>query len=572
MQAGARRPAWRFLHLLSSPGLAALAAFLLVPGLLYPSPRPKAEVNVKEPELPQSQIDTTFPSTASYSTISVSENGNLKDAIDRASCNPNGTIVRLAAGATFTGSFTLPAKNCAPGQWIIIRTDVSDSSLPAADTRINPTYAPKLAKILSSNVAPAIKTTNRAEHYWFMGLEIGVTENIPANYGVFVIGHQETSLADLPHHIVVDRCYVHGNASGGIKRGVEANGASIAVINSYFENFHVVGQDTQAIAAWNSPGPIKIVNNFLEAAGENVMFGGATPTVPNVIPSDIEIRRNHFFKPLSWYLNDPSFKGIPWSVKNILEFKDAQRVLVEGNVLENNWAQAQVGFAVVLTPRGQQGRAPWCTVADITFRYNILTHSGSGFNIAGQDNTSPSEPSQRIWIHDNLVLDIDGAKWGGDGRLYQILNGGRANTHLAIPHDITISHNTGFQSGAILVAADSPDRPILRCLFIDNIQPHGNFGIAGSGRRPGSQSIATYFAESAFTHNVIFDFPPRSAPSDYPLGNFFPSDVNAVHFVDAKNGDFHLGPASRYRHAAADGKDIGADIDALMAATAGVAH
>ena len=526
-------------------------------------------LTVKEPELPRAFVDTKFPSTAGYTEVSVPAGGNLKSAIDQASCNPTGTVLMLAAGASFTGSFTLPAKNCAPGQWIIIRTDVPDSALPAEDTRINPSYAPKLAKILSPNVAPAIKTASGAEHYWFMGVEIGAAENAPMSYGVFVIGHEEAALADLPHHIVVDRCYVHGNASGAIKRGVEANGASVAVINSYLENFHVVGQDTQAVAAWNSPGPIKIVNNFLEASGENVMFGGAVPFVPNIIASDLEIRRNYFFKPLSWRAGDPSFAGTTWTVKNILEFKNAQRVLVEGNVMENNWAQAQSGFAVLFTPRGQRERCPWCTVADVTFRFNILAHSGSGFNIAGQDDTSTSQPSQRIWIHDNLVLDINSKRWGGDGRLYQILNGPRARA-LPPPQDIVISHNTGFESGAVIMVGDTPDHPVRNFLFVDNIQPHGASGIFGSGARPGVGAILTYFADSAFTHNVFADLPSRVSPADYPPGNFFPSDIDEL-FAGAKSGDFHLKPTSRYHGAGTDGKDIGADIDAVMSATAGVA-
>jgi len=295
-----------------------------------------APPTARPPELPRVLIDTTFPPTAGYSIVDVPAESNLQAALNNASCNPNGSILSLAAGAVFTGSFTLPAKHCAEGQWIIIRTNTADSNLPSADARINPKYAPSLAKIFSPNVAPAVKTASGADHYWLMGVEIGVGSGVPMNYGIVAVGHGETSLADLPHHIVVDRCYVHGNPIGAIKRGIEANGAYIAVVNSYFENFHVVGQDTQAIAGWNGPGPFKIVNNFLEAAGENVMFGGAAITIPNVIPSDIEIRRNHFFKPLAWKPGNPAFAGAAWTVKNILEFKDAQRVLVEGNFMENN--------------------------------------------------------------------------------------------------------------------------------------------------------------------------------------------------------------------------------------------
>ena len=41
-------------------------------------------------------------------------------------------------------------------------------------------------------------------------------------------------------------------------------------------------------------------NNYLEAAGENVLFGGTDPTVTNLVPSDILLRRNHLFKPFEW--------------------------------------------------------------------------------------------------------------------------------------------------------------------------------------------------------------------------------------------------------------------------------
>ena len=130
------------------------------------------------------------------------------------------------------------------------------------------------------------------------------------------------------------------------------------MIGSYISDIHVVGQDAQAILGWNGPGPFKIANNELEASGENVMFGGAA-RASNNIPSDIEIRGNHFFKPLSWRVGSPSYAGHHWSVKNLLEFKNAQRVLVTGNILENNWLDSQIGMAFLLTPRAEFGKAPW---------------------------------------------------------------------------------------------------------------------------------------------------------------------------------------------------------------------
>ena len=58
--------------------------------------------------------------------------------------------------------------------------------------------------------------------------------------------------------------------------------------------------DSQAINGYNGAGPFTIENNYLEAAGENVLFGGADPAVTNLVPSDIVLRRNHLFKPLEW--------------------------------------------------------------------------------------------------------------------------------------------------------------------------------------------------------------------------------------------------------------------------------
>ena len=45
---------------------------------------------------------------------------------------------------------------------------------------------------------------------------------------------------------------------------------------------------------------LSIINNYLEAAGENLMFGGSPSAIPNLVPTGIEIRRNYLYKPLRW--------------------------------------------------------------------------------------------------------------------------------------------------------------------------------------------------------------------------------------------------------------------------------
>ena len=72
------------------------------------------------------------------------------------------------------------------------------------------------------------------------------------------------------------------------------------MLNSYISDIKAVNADSQAINGYNGAGPFTIENNYLEAAGENVLFGGADPAVTNLVPSDIVLRRNHLFKPLAW--------------------------------------------------------------------------------------------------------------------------------------------------------------------------------------------------------------------------------------------------------------------------------
>src|SRR5438270_445422 len=79
------------------------------------------------------------------------------------------------------------------------------------------------------------------------------------------------------------------------------------------------GADAQAVAGWNGPGPFDIVDDELDASGENILFGGSDPQIAQLIPSDIRILYNHVDKPLSWRVGDPSYAGTHWSVKNSIE-------------------------------------------------------------------------------------------------------------------------------------------------------------------------------------------------------------------------------------------------------------
>jgi hypothetical protein len=519
-----------------------LIAFLL--GLALLSLWPASGEAAQLPTLPQAFVDTTY-SPPSGNTIVVNAGGNLQTAINNAV--PGDTIV-LQAGATFTGPFTLPNK--VGSAWIYIRSSAY-ASLPPPETRVSIADAVNMPKIVGTAAGTnAIRTNAQAHNYRFVGIEIR-----PAA-GQFVstlvaIGGGETSLANLPHDITFDRCYIHGDPSVGGRRGIAMNGASVAVVDSYISDFKEDGADSQALWSYNSPGPLKIVNNYLEAAAENVMFGGADPAIANLVPSDIEIRRNHFFKPLSWI-------PLTWSVKNLLEFKNAQRILVEGNIFENIWAAGQIGALMNAKSVNQGGGCTWCVTRDLTVRYNRGINLENGFQLGGAPE-GPAVIMNRVLIeHNELAITMPGN--GGSGRIFQIGGG---------PKDITIRHNTGLILVADGMMAFSENNPKSDQFdFRDNLFSNGSSGFDGTGTGTGTATLNAYYTNYTFTKNAILGGGP---PSSYPANNFFPSNTAAVGFVNFAGRNYALTSTSSLRNAASDGTDVGANIAAIAAAISGEA-
>jgi len=519
--------------------------------------QPCSDAVASDPDVQQmlpATLDTTFPSTPGQ-TLHVAAGGDLQAALD--SAQP-GDQITIDAGATFTGPFTLPSKS--GDGWIVVRS--ADPELPAAGTRVTPADAAHMPKILAPNSESAFVTAAGAHHFRLVGLEIAPVDANAMVYVLVQLGDGATTqLSDVPHDLVLDRLYVHGTPTGYLKRGIGIDSARTAVIDSYVSDCHAVGQDAQAIACFNGPGPFKIVDNYLEGSGENVIFGGADPKIPNLVPADIEIRRNYFSKPLTWKTDDPSYAGTHWSVKNLLELKNAERVLVQCNVFEHNWADAQVGLSILMTPRNQDGSAPWCAVSDVTVVDNVVRDVASGFNLAGEDDLHPSQETQRIVVANNLVYGLDPAKWGGDGRSFQVTTPGRPILGLKI------AHNTVFTVGNATVSAGDTMPVAQDFVFRDDLVSHGSYGVFGSGKGEGTAALDFYFPGWKFDHDVGIGFPAQS----YPTGNAFPATPADVGFVDYAGGDYRLGAASLYKGTASDGTDPGADIDRLLSGIAGVA-
>src|SRR4051812_26767295 len=106
--------------------------------------------------------------------------------------------------------------------------------------------------------------------------------------------------------------------------------------------------------------------------------------------------------------------------------------------------------------------------------------------------------------------------------------------------------------------------------FADNLISYGRYGVVGSGTGTGTSSLQTYLSNYDFRKNALFGPPTGFKANTYPLDNLFPVFLGDIHFVALDKDDYHLAAGSPAINAATDGKNIGADIDAVLAAVDGV--
>lgn len=480
--------------------------------------------------------------------INVKAGGDFQAALDRA--KPGDTIV-LQAGAKFVGSFTLPNKTGT--EYITIQSSEL-AKLPPEGTRVSPKEASLMPKILSSGSdKPAILTAAGAHHFRFVGIEISVNKPEDDVFKLIYIGSDEQkSVAQIPHHIAFDRSYIHAHLqqTGRVRSGFSINGSYIEILNSYVSDFHLPDDEGHAIVAWNAPGPFRILNNYIEASGINVLFGGATAQ-KGMNPADLEFRRNHVTKKIEW-------RG-KQQVKNLFELKDMRRAVIEENVFENNWSSAQEGTAIVLTPASLQSGAD-ARVEDIVFRSNIVRKTANAIGMTGTDYGDPKYPNitvqnRGVKIENNLFTEIGGA-WGDKsaGRFMLLTSG-------AGPDDLTVNHNTIINGGSLLVLDGGISKNFV---FTNNIGFHNEYGIISVGSRPGggigSAALQAYMERYIFRKNVIVG----SDSARYPTDNFYPANVRDLKFIDYNKGDFQLNQSSALKQKATDGKDIGCDYATIM--------
>lgn len=438
-------------------------------------------------------------------------------------------VITLDAGQAYVENLRLPVNPCAE----IVIQSTRAGELPEGQ-RVTPAHAPLLAKLQSTVPAESvIKTVAGAHGYKFIGVEISTANPSVVVYDLVRFGEgrpEQATVASVPRQLSIDRSWIHGFDTQDVQRGVSMNCADCEVVNSTVSEIHGVGFDTQAICAWNTTGPLRIINNYLDGAGENILIGGADPASIELIPSDIQIRRNTVVKPLSWKVGDPSYAGRHWTIKNLLELKNAKNVQIDGNTFTNNWTDGQAGIPILFTVRNQEGSAPYSIIANVSFTNNVVTNAQGGVNFLGTDNEKPSQRAQSALIANNVFDKITGP--------FITING--------YP-DVIVEHNTVLPTcnegcNTTTLYGEPSERFALR----DNVIDEKAYGLFGDGGTQGQAALDKYTPNASVTGNVIVH---PYAP--WPTGN---QSVPALMI------------SSDYR-TPYTGK--GADIDALLAAQSG---
>jgi len=136
---------------------------IIVASILWSSSPGKTQSYDGPAELPRSVPSSTYPDACSFTAneigpdacgfgvkIIATKNGATDgpdlnaELADPTACGSSGEIIAVEPNVPVSKAIALPKNGCGgEGKWIIIRSNVSDSALPKAGTRIQTSYLTK---------------------------------------------------------------------------------------------------------------------------------------------------------------------------------------------------------------------------------------------------------------------------------------------------------------------------------------------------------------------------------------------------------------------------------------------
>ena len=455
----------------------------------------------------------------------------------------SGDKIILNPGAPYVGHFVLPARDGGGTIYLMSKAYDPNQAIPAPTppgTRVTSTFQMARLEPAPDSIDPVVATAFGARGFRMVGLDIGLsphqrvglyTQLVKLGYNGGLNIHQSASLlSQLPTDICIDRCYIHGDPIHAAQDGIFGDAIRFSLVDSVVDDIHSLGNpESHGIQIVNSPGPFQIVNNSILAASENIIFGGADPTIPGVIPANIVMRGNDLTKRWEWHGR--------WGVKNLLEIKSGQRIVIEGNRLRFAWPDGQDGTALLFNVTNQNGSAPHNTIEDLSFRRNCVDFAASGVSFMLNGNVGrPTQTLQRVDMHENTFLNISHGQFASKGTTSMIKITANPQTPPFTKLDcISIAGNTliaGCDRGNLVYftrGGQQSGTTITAFRFEDNIASYGARGIFGAGYS-GTRALRDFCDSYTVRGNLFMGGASTNRRGEYPSGN------HHVPFVMPKGG------------------------------------
>jgi len=272
---------------------------------------------------------------------------------------------------------------------------------------------------------PACVGTIGPDHWLIKDMEARMSVGNTGDNYIVDAGSSATTSSEDASHIHFREDWIHGDWTS-LTAGANAIAAGInltdciycSVVDTQISEILRPGAECHGITANGTT--YKIDHNWIEGCSMPLLSGGYGSAGPNIagwVPyQDVELRRNRLTFPYGWLgqspvTTNPNFGPFAVVRKNGLESKEGQRILVDGNIIENvdnSGSQNGVMFDsnVWNSSNGTAGVNYQATVTDWTFINNIARNSCDGFEI---HSASPlggiTQPFQRGQISNNLLYN-----------------------------------------------------------------------------------------------------------------------------------------------------------------------
>jgi hypothetical protein len=314
------------------------------------------------------------------------------------------------------------------------------------------------------------------------------------------------------------------------------------------------GGDSNCIGGWNGPGPYTISDSYIQSCGYGIMFGGAVPSITNMVPQNITITRTTFTK-------DPAWEAQSWTCKNLLEFKAGINVTVTYSTFSNNWKSAANTNGTFLWLKsvnqnddaGTPGGCTWCEVRNVLISHIKATNVASGISLTdGQGNGSTFVPMSNVTIQQSYI-EID-----PDVSIYQTTHvAGRALMVLGNLENITIDHMTFHHLSADYareIEFDPQGSVVTGFTFTSSLWFDNDLGVRGAGATEGTATLDAYVPGGyTFDDNLRIS---ANGSGTYPAGNYVESSLANANW-NSTTKLFNAG--STYLTLASEGTAIGWD-------------